>query len=208
MSINLRIIIGAVITFGGVSGVIIIGKVADLIGKRKCLILLCLPNLTFYVLIYFATSVNQLYAARAIAGFTGGGLFRIIPLFIGEIAESNVRGKLGAYFPLGMNLGIFLIYVLGTYVDYHTIPFVMIPFFICYVVSMLFIPDTPQFLITKHQNADALQSLKFYRNCNEHNFHSVNVVREELESLKENILNHHKMDLKWKDFSKLLFSIY
>jgi len=153
-------------------------------------------------LTYIATNVNHLYAARAVAGFTGGGLLRIVPLFISEIAESHVRGKLGAYFPLGMNFGIFLMYVLGTYVDYHTISFVMVPFVILYAALMLFLPDTPQFLIGKHRDDDALKSLKFYRNCNENNSQNVDMIKKELESLQKNVLNHHKTEVKIKDFSK------
>jgi len=204
MSINSRILPGSIISIGAILNVFVSGKVAEYIGKRKCLILLCLPNLAFYILTYIATNVNHLYAARFCAGVTGGGLFRIIPLYIGEIAESRVRGKLGAYFPLGMNLGFFLIYILGAYVDYHTISFVMVPFVILYAALMLFLPDTPQFLIEKLRNDDALKSLKFYRSCNENNSQNVDVIKEEMKNLKKNILNYHKTDHKLKDFSEFL----
>ncbi|KAL7010872.1 hypothetical protein ACKWTF_013987 [Chironomus riparius] len=194
--------IGSAITLGALVNIFIIGKVADYIGKKKCLIILCLPNLAFYILTYMATNVNHLYAARAVAGFTGGGLLRIVPLFIGEIAESHVRGKLGAYFPLGMNFGIFLMYVLGTYLDYHTISFVMVPFVLLYAALMLFLPDTPQFLIKKHRDEKALKSLKFYRNCNEKDSQNIDMIKKELESLKINVLNHHKTEVKLKDFTE------
>lgn len=42
-----------------------------------------------WAMILFATNVTQLYIARFLAGFSGGGLFVILPLFIAEISEDK-----------------------------------------------------------------------------------------------------------------------
>lgn len=62
------IIAGSLITIGALVNIFIIGWITDLIGKKKCLILLCIPNLIFWCLVFFSTNVYHLYAARFIAG--------------------------------------------------------------------------------------------------------------------------------------------
>lgn len=135
-------------------------------------------------------------------GFTGGGFLRIVPLYIGEIAEVHIRGKLGAYFPLGLNFGIFLAYVLGTYLEYFIIPFVLVPFVLLYFVLMLLMKETPQCLLKKGRDEKALESLMFYRNCHDKDSKKFDDVEKEFENLKKNISHVSKSEVKLKDFRK------
>ncbi|KAL7010870.1 hypothetical protein ACKWTF_013985 [Chironomus riparius] len=192
--------IGSLMSAGALVSILVFGKLAEYFGKKKCLIFLCLPNLTFWVMTYLSTDVIHLYIARIIAGITNGGLLRIVPLYIGEIAESSIRGKLGAYFPLAMYIGIFFMFVFGAYLNYFTIPLVMIPVLVLYFFLMFLLPETPQHLLRNHKDEKALKSLKFYRNCNEKDSQNVEAVTAEYEALRTNILNVHKKDVKLKDF--------
>lgn len=42
-----------------------------------------------WFLFYFAQSIEWLYVARVCAGLTGGGMFVVLPIFIGEIADNR-----------------------------------------------------------------------------------------------------------------------
>lgn len=42
-----------------------------------------------WFLFYFAASIEWLYVARVCAGLTGGGMFVVLPIFIGEIADTR-----------------------------------------------------------------------------------------------------------------------
>lgn len=53
---------------GALISILGFGKLAEYFGKKKCLIFLCLPNLTFWVMTYLSTNLVHLYVARAIAG--------------------------------------------------------------------------------------------------------------------------------------------
>lgn len=136
------------------------------------------------------------------SGITNGGLLRIVPLYIGEIAESNIRGKLGAYFPLAMYIGIFFMFVLGTYLNFFTIPLVMIPILVLYFFLMFLLPETPQDLLRNQKDRKALNSLKFFRNCNEKDAQNVEHVTAEYENLRTNILIVHKQNVKLNDFGE------
>jgi MFS family permease len=193
--------IGALITLGAFINTLLYGKVAQWLGKKIALIILLLPNLTFWCLVYLSTNVTHLYVARAIAGMTGGGLLRIIPLFTGEIAESHVRGKLGAYFPLAMYGGMFLIFVFGTYLDFFTIPLVMMPFSVVFFVCMMFLPETPQHYLRKGENLKALESLKFYRTCRSDD----SQIKLELESLRTSLNSVSGEKIGVKDFGEDFF---
>lgn len=125
-------------------------------------------------------------------------------MFIGELAESNIRGKLGAFYPLGMNFGIFVIFVMGAYIDYFVIPFIIFPFIVLYFILMLFIPETPQYFLKKERDEDALKSLKFYRNCNEKDSQNIESVQNELAGLQKNVQSQSKIEVKLKDFGEFL----
>lgn len=53
---------------GALISILVFGKLAEYFGKKKCLIFLCLPNLTFWVMTYLSTDIIYLYIARVIAG--------------------------------------------------------------------------------------------------------------------------------------------
>lgn len=50
-------------------------------------------QLIFRLIITYATSVWHLYAARLLAGIATGVSCAVAPMYVGEIAESSVRGK-------------------------------------------------------------------------------------------------------------------
>ena len=93
-------------------------------------------------------------------------------------------------------------FVLGTYLNYFTIPLVMIPILVLYFFLMFLLPETPQHLLRNHKDEKALRSLKFYRNCNEKDSQNVEAVTAEFVALRTNILNVHKQDVKLKDFGE------
>lgn len=43
----------------------------------------------FWVIVLFARQVEYLYMGRILAGFTGGGIYVCIPLFVAEIADQR-----------------------------------------------------------------------------------------------------------------------
>lgn len=87
------------------------------------------------------------------------------------------------------------------------VPFFYLPFTVIYILLMLYIPDTPQFLLQNGKDEKALKALKFYRNCNEKDSQNVEKVRKELESLEKNLLNIGKKEVKLTDFSEFLINL-
>lgn len=89
--------IGSLLSLGALFSVLFVGFAIEFFGKKNTLIFLLFPNVISWIIFYFSTNLIHLYVGRLFAGITSGGLFRITPLFTGEIAESHVRGKLKSF---------------------------------------------------------------------------------------------------------------
>lgn len=85
--------VGSLIAIGAIVGSIPAGKGADVFGRKPTIAALAVPFVISWAMIYFATSVWELYIARLIAGAVIGGVTATVPMYIGEIAESSIRGK-------------------------------------------------------------------------------------------------------------------
>lgn len=77
-----------------------------------------------------------MYFGRFLSGFSSGSYSVIIPLYISEISEKEIRGTLGSYFQLQVNAGILYIYTVGSYVcPYLSLIFVC---FIKFIIKLLY----------------------------------------------------------------------
>ncbi|XP_055545657.1 facilitated trehalose transporter Tret1-like [Wyeomyia smithii] len=155
--------IGSILCLGGFFGALIYGYLAEKIGVKKSILFLAAPNICFWITVYFATSVYQLYAARLVAGVTGGGIIVTFPLYIADISDSKIRGALGSLLAMSGNSGILLMYIVGDLLSYRTVPLVMMCIPVSFIILMSFIPETPQSLLKRRNLRGAERSLMFYR---------------------------------------------
>lgn len=102
---------------------------------------------------------------RFLTGLTTGGVFVLVPLYISEIAEDEVRGILGSFFILALNFGTLLMFVAGNYLSYTLVPQLMIAFPIIFALTFAFLPETPQHLLKRGKSKQAESALKFLRGC-------------------------------------------
>lgn len=113
----------------------------------------------------FGTSIEILLVGRFLSGLAAGGVFVLVPLYISEISEDNVRGVLGSFFIFSINTGTLLMFVAGTYLSYSLVPKVMIALPIIFALTFAFLPETPQHLLKNGKAKQAEKSLKFLRGC-------------------------------------------
>ncbi|CAG9801730.1 unnamed protein product [Chironomus riparius] len=193
--------IGASITLGALIGTIFAGSFANCMGKKRTLMILALPNFGFWVLTYFAISVKEIIIGRFIGGITGGGIFRILSLYIADIAENNIRGGLGSIFPLVMYTGMLIMFIMGSYINYFVVSGLSAIIPILAYFLMFRLPETPHFLIQRNKFDEAIKSLKFYRTCHaESSVEEIKKVEDEFEMMKIAIQNANSENVQWKDF--------
>lgn len=84
--------VGSIIAIGAIVGSLPASYGADVIGRKYAIALLSIPFILAWVMTIFAKTVEVLYVARFIAGAVIGAVTATIPMYIGEIAETSVRG--------------------------------------------------------------------------------------------------------------------
>lgn len=78
---------------GTVLGALIAGKLTDVLGRKKVILMTSIPLLFGWMMIGFAENAAMLYVARFVSGMSSGLSFSTVPMYLGEIAEPGIRGK-------------------------------------------------------------------------------------------------------------------
>ncbi|XP_031633567.1 facilitated trehalose transporter Tret1-like [Contarinia nasturtii] len=178
--------IASLLGVGALFGNLFFGFIINKFGRKMPLLLLSIPTIISWLLIWFAQNIYYLHAARTLIGVVGGGVFVIVPLFLSEIASDRVRGFLGSTFILSANFGILLAFVIGNYCDFYTSPKVAIVLMIVYIVLFYFFPESPTFLAKQGNLLAAEDSIRFYRGIRE-NYEESELLQLEMAKLKNSV---------------------
>lgn len=81
--------IASLFCIGALNGTFIFGALAEYFGRKPAALCMTFPIFICWILTLCAKSVEFLYIARFIGGLSSGGLFIIVPLYVGEIAENK-----------------------------------------------------------------------------------------------------------------------
>ncbi|KAK4880497.1 hypothetical protein RN001_008643 [Aquatica leii] len=136
--------------------------------------------LTIYLLDKFgrtATSIELLFFARFLAGFGADVNFMATPTYIAEIADKQIRGRLGSIIYIMMLLGILLIYSVGPFVSIAASSAIGASVIIIQLMTFSFMPKSPYYLLVKNNVEGARKSLQILRPADE--------VEDELREIAE-----------------------
>lgn len=106
---------------------------------------------------------------------------------------------LGSFMVFALSSGALLIFSVGTYVNFFTVPLLILALPSVFLVSLIFLHDTPTSLIARGKHDDAFESLKFYRSSNGDKLESENLLRE-FKLLKQSFDTKTQEKLEVKDF--------
>lgn len=159
-------------TFGAAFVCLFIGALNQIFGRKRTMLLLVIPFTIGWILVTYAQNVAMLFIGRFFLGIAGGAFCVTAPTYTSEIAEPQIRGKLGSYFQLMMSLGILFSYIIGSNVSIDTFNFTCAAIPIIFALIFMEMPETPPYLISKGKNEAAEASLKWlrgkeYDRCNE-----------------------------------------
>ncbi|XP_055302943.1 facilitated trehalose transporter Tret1-like, partial [Sitodiplosis mosellana] len=143
--------IGSINCLGGLCGSILFGYAASVIGCKRSLFFVSFTTATFWVLTYFGTVYSEIFVARFISGLSGGGIQAVSILFISEISNDDIRGRLGSVTLVMRNIGILIAYILGATINYFQMPIVCVSVPIIFMILFLMLPNTPQYFLQRGQ---------------------------------------------------------
>lgn len=139
------------------------GQLMKRIGRKLGLIVFVVPGAIGWICITFATSIIWLYIGRLLIGFSGGAFTVIIPVYVGEISQPSIRGKLSAYFTILINLGTVYAYVTGYLLNMFWMNFVCGSVTLVHLICLFFVPESPRYDVSRTRLSKAKQSLRFLR---------------------------------------------
>ena len=94
-------------SFAAMFSMLFSGRISDLIGRKKLLVIIALLYAVSALFSALAISYEMLYFARMIGGFAFGAALVIGPIYIAEISTAENRGKLVSLQQLNIVFGFF-----------------------------------------------------------------------------------------------------
>ncbi|CAH1154010.1 unnamed protein product [Phaedon cochleariae] len=181
--------IGAILTLSLVIGSLVLGKISDIFGRKKAMIVLSVPTILLEMFLAFATNIYMIYIPLILMGFCLGGTQVAGRIYLAEIGEDHHKTQLVCFGVLGTPLGNVCSFLISSF-----IPSYKIFNLVCSILLMIslgcliiFLPETPVFLISKNKEKEAFRTLKMLRNKNN------NGVHKELRSISHVLLRTSQM---------------
>lgn len=195
------IVVSAVL-FGAMFGPFLAGFLTDLLGRKKINIIASVVFVVGSILVASAYTISMLIGGRLLLGLAIGIVAATVPLYLAELSPKDQRGKLVTFFQLAITVGILLSYVVGygfeSYANAWRLMFWagFIPAILLFL-GMLFVPESPRWLIAKGRLDEAKTVLNRLREPKEAEL-EYNETIKMLESEQQN-------KSSWKElFSKRL----
>ncbi|XP_037050880.1 facilitated trehalose transporter Tret1-2 homolog [Bradysia coprophila] len=153
-------------------GCLLSGYVMDRLGRKKTLIMIEIPLIIGWLLIAFASDITMIYIGRVLVGFGSGLVGAPCRVYTSEVTQPHLRGMLGAFASVGISLGVLFQYTVGSFVTWQVLSGVSTIIPLLALICMLFMPESPNYLVSKSKPEQAVKCLAKLRGS------TVNVQRE------------------------------
>lgn len=105
-------LVTSLLLVGAVVGALAAGRVADLIGRRRTVLITAAIFVLGVLLAAFTPTYPVLLVARVVIGLAVGSASMVVPLYIGEVVPPRVRGGLVSLNQLAITSGILVSYLI------------------------------------------------------------------------------------------------
>ena len=141
---------------GAMLGAVCCGRLSDIFGRRKIILVSAVIFAVGALWSGLATDLTSLVFSRLFLGIAIGVASFTVPLYIAEIAPAKSRGRLVSMFQLMVTIGILLSYMSDTFwADENKLDCWRWMFWagvvpaLVLLVGMCFVPETPRWLLSK-----------------------------------------------------------
>lgn len=134
---------GSIVTIGCAVSCIPIGALMKRFGRKWTMISLVVPFMIGWALVAWAQNFIMLLIGRFMLGLAGGAFCVSAPQYSAEIAEKEIRGIVGTFFQVLINVGILFVYIVGAFlpVFWTNIVCAIIP--LAFGLVFFFMPESP-----------------------------------------------------------------
>lgn len=137
---------GSLVTIGAIIAAFTSGRIADFIGRKGAMRMSAAFCIAGWVAVFLSMGALPLYIGRFLTGYGIGIVSYVVPVYIAEIAPSNLRGGLSTLNQLMICIGSSLAFVMGTVITWRNLALTgLVPCFVM-LVGLFFIPESPRWL--------------------------------------------------------------
>ncbi|XP_062532565.1 facilitated trehalose transporter Tret1-like isoform X1 [Bombyx mori] len=180
-----------------VPGCLISGWLFERFGRRRAQFIVSALFLIGWILTATAYNLTFILSGRLFTGLCSGLIAPLGPVYVGETSEPKYRGFFLAAISLGMAFGIIFAHVVGTFTSWQWTAVICAVFPILSIVLLVFIPESPTWLISRGRIEEGVKVYNWLRGNNDE-------AKAELKAIIDRKLAAHASPVQtWRN--KLLF---
>lgn len=104
------------------------------------------------------------------------------PMYVSEVADVNIRGALSTLMAVNVFTGSLIACSVGPWYTYFVLGVVMLAIPVLFVLTFIWFPETPYYLVSKGKDAEAMKAIAFFTDIKDDGS-----LREELNVVKKNM---------------------
>ncbi|KAE8675351.1 Pentatricopeptide repeat (PPR) superfamily protein [Hibiscus syriacus] len=153
-------VFGSILTIGGMVGAILIGKIADLIGRKRTMWfsdVFCTAGWLSILTIIAPITEKSMFKTcwknalwlgigRLSIGIGGAMISYVVPVYIAEITPKSLWGSFASSNMLMMASGIALMFYMGTFILWRSLATISVIPCVVQIIDLFFIPESPRWL--------------------------------------------------------------
>ncbi|OWR47308.1 Sugar transporter ERD6 6 [Danaus plexippus plexippus] len=163
VSVNVISWIASSMSLSAILGVSFYIFILDNYGRKLGLILIAIPQVISWIIRLCYSTTITLMISRVLAGLAAGGCFIVVPTYVKEISQDDIRGILGTFVALLQMSGVLFMYIIGAFLNYYTVIIITLAFTIVVTFLVLKAPESPAFLVKQKKYDEATETVAYLR---------------------------------------------
>ena len=149
---------------GAMAGAGSAGPLSDRLGRRRIILIAALIFSVGAIGAALAPNVGVLVLFRIVLGLAVGAAALIVPLYLSEVAPTEIRGAVSSLNQLMIVIGILVAYIVNALLAaseaWRTMLGLAVVPSLILLVGMYFMPETPRWLVSRGRDEDAREVLR------------------------------------------------
>ncbi|XP_053615796.1 facilitated trehalose transporter Tret1-like [Plodia interpunctella] len=174
--------VASILPLAAVTGVLLFVYVADRYGRKSGVLVMAISQACCWTIKLSTANVPCLIIARIFAGIPAGGCLQLMPIYVKEISQDNIRGMLVSMIILMQNIGVFTMYAIGAYCNYASVLYFGLTISLISIAALIKVPESPSFLVKMEKYEEAEKTLALLRGLDVND----KIIQDELSYLKNN----------------------
>ncbi|KAJ8730922.1 hypothetical protein PYW08_002335 [Mythimna loreyi] len=170
-------------------GVSLFAYIVDRFGRKVAVLIMAVLQALCWIMKLSSANIAVLIMARLCGGLSAGGCYNVVPMYVREISQDDIRGVLGSFIILFQNIGILAMFAMGAYFDYYTVLWIVVWVPVLTFVMMLKAPESPAFLVKKGKVDEAASTIAFLRRLAVDD----KVIQNEIDYMKNQELTYNSL---------------